>query len=289
MHPQLAENLTQLRLRRNFDASSWITKKLSLFNEYMTCHGLKAAVVSVSGGVDSAVTFALTLAASRCENSSIKKVLGLAQPIHSTESIWKRALELGDALKADIKVIDQSDCFDALAAKVESTVEIPGKQFARGQLKSYMRTPTSYFTAQLLSQQGLPCVVMGTGNRDEDGYLKYFCKAGDGVVDIQLLADLHKSEVFKVGSALDVPSSILAAAPSADLWDGQTDEEELGFEYDFIELFTEWMDLPEEEQRLMKASITGEALEEWDRCAEAAKTIHKRNSHKDGIVNLNVF
>ena len=73
---------------------------------------------------------------------------------------------------------------------------------------------------------------------DEDGYLAYFCKAGDGVVDVQLIADLHKSEVFKVGAAVGVPASTLEAAPSADLWDGQTDEDELGFSYEFVELLT---------------------------------------------------
>ena len=77
-------------------------------------------------------------------------------------------------------------------------------------------------------------MVMGTGNHDEDGYLGYFCKAGDGVVDVQLIADLHKSEVFKVGAVLGVPQSILSSPPSADLWEGQTDEDELGVTYDFV-------------------------------------------------------
>lgn len=62
--------------------------------------------------------------------------------------------------------------------------------------------------------------MLGTGNHDEDGYLGYFCKAGDGVVDVQLISDLHKSEVFKVGAELGVPESILRSPPSADLWDG---------------------------------------------------------------------
>ena len=52
------------------------------------------------------------------------------------------------------------------------------------------------------------------------GYLMYFCKAGDGSVDIQLISDLHKSEVFAVGRVLGVPTSILVAPPSADLWEG---------------------------------------------------------------------
>lgn len=74
-------------------------------------------------------------------------------------------------------------------------------------------------------------MVVGTGNlgeacgflinlADEDGYLLYFCKAGDGVSDIQLIADLHKSEVFKVAKEIKVPRSVLEAAPSADLWEG---------------------------------------------------------------------
>ena len=53
---------------------------------------------------------------------------------------------------------------------------IEGGAFAKGQLRSYMRTPVAYYTAQLISQSGFPCIVMGTGNMDEDGYLLYFCK-----------------------------------------------------------------------------------------------------------------
>ena len=59
---------------------------------------------------------------------------------------------------------------------------------------------------ELTLLQGFPCCVMGTGNFDEDGYLLYFCKAGDGVVDVQLIADLHKSEVFSVGRHVGVPA-----------------------------------------------------------------------------------
>lgn len=107
-------------------------------------------------------------------------------------------------------------------------------------MRSYLRTPVNYFVAQLLGQEGYRCIVLGTGNFDEDGYvmvmvvvvmrryLCYFCKAGDGVVDVQVIADLHKSEVFQVARHLNIVKSILNAPPSADLWEGQTDEEELG-------------------------------------------------------------
>ena len=153
------------------------------------------------------------------------------------------------------------------------------------------RTPVGYYVAQLLGQSGTPCVVMGTGNRDEDGYLGYFCKAGDGVVDVQLIADLHKSEVFKVGAVLGVPASILSSPPSADLWEGQTDEDELGVTYDFVELYTGWyLMLAKKEQEEWLTSLDEENRKEWDHCVSICETIHKRNAHKlSGPMNINVF
>merc|ERR1711982_45345 len=141
----------------------------------------------------------------------------------------------------------------------DTAAEITGNKFSTGQLKSYQRTPVGYYTAQLLTQQGFPCIVLGTGNYDEDGYLCYFCKAGDGIADVQLIADLHKSEVFTVGHHLKVPGEILNAAPSADLWDGQTDKDELGISYDFVELFTEYLRLSAEEQEKIKSECSEEA------------------------------
>ena len=155
--------------------------------------------------------------------------------------------------------------------------------------RSYMRTPAAYYVAQLLSSTGIPTIVMGTGNKDEDGYLAYFCKAGDGVVDVQLIADLHKSEVFKVGELVGVPQSILSAAPSADLWDGQTDEEELGFTYDFIELWTSFLEFDEYKQKQIKNSLSDDALKQFEEWSNLAIRIHKRNAHKlDSPKNINV-
>ena len=133
--------------------------------------------------------------------------------------------------------------------------------------------------------------MLGTGNHDEDGYLGYFCKAGDGVVDVQLISDLHKSEVFKVGAELGVPESILRSPPSADLWDGQTDEEELGVSYDFVELYTGWyLRQSEEDQKAFVESMDEETLKEWNHYKDICETVHRRNAHKlNGPMNLNVL
>jgi len=288
MHTDLVKLLEATRKTRSFDAACWLEKKAEMFNGYMRQCGLKAAVVSVSGGVDSAITIAILDYARKQEGSPIEKVIGIAQPIHSTEAIWKRALLLEDF--GQIIVVDQTEIHDKLVAAVDTAAGITGNKFSTGQLKSYQRTPVGFYTAQLLTQQGFPCIVLGTGNYDEDGYLCYFCKAGDGVADVQLIADLHKSEVFTVGRHLNVPSAILDAPPSADLWDGQTDEDELGISYDFIELFTEYLGMDEEAQQNYKSQCCEEAWKEFEESAEKAKAVHRRNSHKlDYPLNLNIL
>eukprot|EP00486_Rosalina_sp_Unknown_P009431 CAMPEP_0201588258 /NCGR_PEP_ID=MMETSP0190_2-20130828/153092_1 /ASSEMBLY_ACC=CAM_ASM_000263 /TAXON_ID=37353 /ORGANISM="Rosalina sp." /LENGTH=237 /DNA_ID=CAMNT_0048040055 /DNA_START=193 /DNA_END=903 /DNA_ORIENTATION=- len=237
-----------------------------MFNDYMSKCGLKGCVVSLSGGVDSAVTLGLMKRASQLPGSSIKKVLAISQPIHSSDWAFNRADECAKKMDVEMITIDQTFIYDELKGLIDNQLGVKGNAFAGGQLRSYMRTPAAYYVAQLLSTTGIPTIVMGTGNKDEDGYLAYFCKAGDGVVDVQLIADLHKSEVFSVGKVLGVPDSILDSAPSADLWDGQTDEDEMGFSYDFIELWTTYLGFDQSQQKQIRNSLSGDALrqfEEW--------------------------
>eukprot|EP00696_Hemimastix_kukwesjijk_P012703 gnl/Hemi2/25980_TR8723_c0_g1_i1.p1 gnl/Hemi2/25980_TR8723_c0_g1~~gnl/Hemi2/25980_TR8723_c0_g1_i1.p1 ORF type:complete len:298 (+),score=100.60 gnl/Hemi2/25980_TR8723_c0_g1_i1:95-988(+) len=278
--PRLVSELAKVRAKRAFSPHEWVEAKANMLNDYMRKCGLKSCVVSVSGGIDSAVTLALCMHARRKENSPIVRVVGIAQPIHSTASIQNRAYEAAQRCGAEVITIDQSALHTQLSSLVEAALKIEGGSFARGQLRSYMRTPVSYFAAQLLSQHGFPACVLGTGNYDEDGYLLYFCKAGDGVADVQLIADLHKSEVFAVGRVLNVPKSILTAPPSADLWEGQTDEGELGFTYDFVELYTEFRKRDEDERKAFLASLDDKARKEFLLLGSYADAIHRRNSHK---------
>ena len=288
LHHDLQARLISYRAKRAFDPEKWINMKIEKLNDYMRKCGLKACVTSVSGGIDSAATLALCAKAMKVEGSPIQRNVGVCQPIHSSGWALQRGKENIAACGAEEIVVDQSDIHEMLQKKVDEAVGVQGKAFASGQLRSYMRTPVGYYVAQLLSQEGNPAIVMGTGNMDEDGYLAYFCKAGDGVVDVQLISDLHKSEVFKVASQLGVPSATVNAAPSADLWEGQTDEDELGITYDFIELLTgAFNPLSDEDKAKFEEGITGEARKQWDEWKVKAVTVHKRNAHKiNGIVNL---
>jgi len=260
---QLDAKLKEVRAKRGFNPKEWVQEKAAVLNTDMRDCNLKACTVSVSGGVDSAVMYGLVTIAAKQLGSPIQRVVGVAQPIHSTASIWRRALELQPAFGGEIITVDQTALHSQLDALVTGAMGVSSKPFASGQLRSYMRTPVGYYVAQLLSQEGLPAIVMGTGNQDEDGYLMYYCKAGDGVVDVQLIADLHKSEVFLVAREIGVPPSILAAPPSADLWEGQTDEDELGMSYDFVELYIEYLMLSKEERAKFMGDLDKESAEIW--------------------------
>lgn len=282
------EYLSGYRKKRNFNVEEWTKKKVNVFNEYLGKHNLSGAVLSVSGGVDSALTLALLKKVTELPNSNLKKIWAISQPIHSSDWALNRARELCQKMDVDLKVIDQTETFDKLTEIVSQTTRVSPNKFSGGQMRSYMRTPINYYCAQLLTQDGYPAVVMGTGNMDEDGYLAYFCKAGDGVVDVQLIADLHKSEVFKCAEYLGVPMSIVKAKPSADLWEDQEDEKELGFTYDFIEFYTgSYLKLSEDEKKMFLDNLDNDSHKEFLDFEEKCVGVHNRNKHKiGGVVNL---
>ncbi|KAL0234553.1 hypothetical protein PCE1_001589 [Barthelona sp. PCE] len=268
----------------NFEAGPWIEQILDKTEAYFRNAGLKAAAINVSGGIDSAVTLALLHRLMNRDNSPLEKIVPICQPIHSTEKIINRADLLCDYLKLELFNVDQTAVFDMLAPLVSEALHVERTQFADGQLKSCMRTPVAYYAAHLMNASGYPCLVVGTGNYDEDGYLRYFTKAGDGTVDIQLISELHKSQVYSVARSLDLPDFVCDAIPSADLWEGQTDEDELGCPYEFIEFLTgAYLQWDEDKQKDFIATLENEdpvshkCFNEW---YDLASSVHRRSAHK---------
>ena len=273
---------------RNFNPEIWIDQKINRFNNYLIDNNLTGVVLSVSGGIDSALTLALLQKTKQLTNSNLKKIWAINQPIHSSDWAEQRSQELCKKLNIELKVIDQTDIYNKLVNIVLESTGVKSNKFSGGQLRSYMRTPVNYYCAQLLTSQGFPSIVMGTGNMDEDGYLAYFCKAGDGVVDVQLISDLHKSEVFKTAKYLNIPESILEAKPSADLWEDQEDEKELGFTYDFIEFYTGvYLKYNDTDKRFFLNSLEMDSRNKFFEYSKKCIEVHNRNKHKlNGVVNL---
>ena len=190
---------------------------------------VKGFILGISGGIDSAVTSTL------CAKTGLD-LLCLEMPIHQAKSHITRAQEHITQLKArfdnvkDVR-IDLTPVFE----EFKTEVPLDGKEvivdMALANTRARLRMTTLYYHAGLY---GL--LVAGTGNKVEDFGVGFYTKYGDGGVDLSPIADLLKSEVYQIGEYLEVPSSIMKAAPSDGLFgDTRSDEDQIGASYDELE------------------------------------------------------
>lgn len=190
---------------------------------------VKGFVIGVSGGIDSAVTSFL------CAQTGLD-VLCVLMPIHQAESQVSRAKEHIALLQSKfnkVKVVtaDLTSAFDDLTAIFPQDAEQEKLNLTLANTRSRLRMLTLYYYAGINS-----CLVAGTGNKIEDFGIGFFTKYGDGGVDISPIADLMKSEVYKLGAYLGVPDSILLAPPTDGLFgDDRSDEDQIGATYDELE------------------------------------------------------
>ncbi|KWU26441.1 NAD(+) synthase [Burkholderia cenocepacia] len=285
LRPALRDALTRVRSRRAFDASSYIDRKARLLVRYLRESSLSAVVVAVSGGIDSAVVAGIAVRAHQLAPDVLRRVVPVLLPVTGTagatgqKPATSRGAELCAQLLLEPTVIDLGEPHLQLRRQTESALNVQSQPWAQGQLVSYLRTPTLYYVTSLLSEAGQPSVLLGTTNRDEGAYLGYFGKASDGMVDVQVISDIHKSEVYEVARHLEVPASILTVAPTGDMYDARVDEEVFGAPYDFVELFLAVK---------ADASLGVELEEGWSDadCAQFAElstrleNMHRYNGHK---------
>jgi len=295
----LIDKLNEIRIERNFIAQDYITKKCDLLNTYMTKYKLSACVVAVSGGIDSAIVLGIVKNASQKPNSPIKKIIPLLLPVLKSTGVTNqqdatsRGVELCENLGLKPYVIDLTSINNEIRNSLEPALQIVGEDWAIGQLGPYSRTPILYYTTSLLNQSGFGAIICGTTNKDEGAYLGYVGKASDGMVDIQLISDIHKSEVYKVARTLNLPKSIINVIPSGDMYDKRTDEMVFGASYDFVELYLNYLNWHEEEQKNFYNNLDKKAKEEFDLYSSNLENLHKYNLHKymskSPAVHLDLF
>jgi NAD+ synthase (glutamine-hydrolysing) len=298
LEADLVHALADARAQRGFDAAAFARAKTQMLCAYMREHGLRACVVAVSGGIDSAVVLALAVAAAHSPNSPIARIVPALAPIHDVgasnqDEAKARGELLVSALGLLAAVIDLSSVHKQLKDVVEDGVGIIGDDWARGQLVAYVRTPAFYYVTSLLTQKGLGAILLGTTNRDEGAYLGYVGKAADGMVDVQLIADAHKSEVNALAQYLQLPTEVCAATPTGDMYDARPDEEVFGAPYDFVELYLSWLCYSETQQTALMADFNAAARAQFLELSTRLEKLHNYNAHKylgrSPAVHLNVL
>jgi NAD+ synthase len=171
-------------------------------------------VVGMSGGVDSSVTGVLA------KRALGDKVLGLILPCDSDPKDAARAQMLAEKFGIRTETIDLTAAFHELR-KILPSADVK----TLGNLKARLRACALYHYANK------DCLlVLGTSNKSEIA-IGYFTKHGDGAADLEPLGGLYKTQVVEIARHLELPDDIINALPTAGLWNGQTDEGEIGMKY----------------------------------------------------------
>lgn len=179
-------------------------------------NGFEKVILGLSGGIDSSLVAYLAVKA-----FGRKNVHGVIMPYKTSNPQSEQdALLIADSLKISCEKVEITDMVDPYFAKYPSITPLrKGNRMARERM---------CILYDLSARD--KSLVIGTGNKTEM-YLGYSTQHGDAACALLPIADLYKTQVWSLSEHLGVPKEIIDKKPSADLWIGQTDEEELGFSY----------------------------------------------------------
>jgi NAD+ synthetase len=198
-----------------------LERKVARMREIIEGAGRRVAVVGLSGGIDSAVSLALAVRAMGAPN-----VVAIRLPSRHTEQVHlDDAEETAEAVglpAENLLTVSIEPVLEGIAA-ARPTVTDGDLRFGNASARSRM-----ILIYDLAQERG--GLVVGTENRTEN-YLGYFTRFGDAASDIEPITDLYKTEVRAAARALGLPERMITKHPTAGLWGGQTDEDELGFTY----------------------------------------------------------
>ncbi len=205
------------------DYQEELKNRIRFLREVLENSGAKGFVYGNSGGKDSVLVGILC-------SMVTDNVLGVMMPCQSKrnfEEDMQDAMAVAEQYHIDTITVDLSDVKTSICTQMEKAAEITDT--AKSNIAPRLRMTTLYAIAQ---SRG--ALVAGTGNRSE-AYMGYFTKWGDGAYDVNPISDLTVGEIYEFLEFLKAPENIIQKAPSAGLFEGQTDEAEMGVKYSQID------------------------------------------------------
>jgi len=239
------EIIAKLGVKPDINVDEEIRKRVDFLKEYTLKAGVDGLLIAISGGIDSAVATGLCVQATNElteEKGREYKTVGVFQPYGEQVDIAD-SYAVAEAFKLKYKIeTNIEEAVNEIALEAEYGLKSIGEhrhlsRGGKGNVKARTRMVLQYALAFELN-----LLVVGTDHASE-AITGFFTKYGDGAVDITPLSTLNKRQVRLLAAKLGVPQSILDKAPTAGLWEGQTDESELGITYDANSAYLEGKDI----------------------------------------------
>lgn len=208
---------------------------------YVGSSGCDGVVIGQSGGIDSAVTTKLAVDALGADH-----VHTIFMPSNVTPDSDRVSTEsMAKAWGTGYEIINITEAVD----KLEEALGGGLSKLDRGNLSARCRMAILYSRAKSMNR-----IVLGTSNQSEL-MMGYFTKFGDGACDALPLVNMYKTNVRQLARLIGVPDDIIAKPPTAGLWEGQTDEEEMGISYVMLDQILYGLEQERTDREI--ASITG--------------------------------
>lgn len=215
----------------------------------------KGLIVGLSGGIDSAVVALLI------KKAFPNNYLTLVMPCFSPQIDLDYAEKLVQKHHLKSEVVNLDDALVTFKKALEKDIKPEKSKIVLGNLKARLRMNTLYAYAQ-----NHDYLVVGTDNADE-WHIGYFTKYGDGGVDLLPIVQLLKQDVFAAAKILGVNDEILVRTPTASLWEGQTDEQEMQFSYHELDQY-----------------LLGNTRQISQKVQSRIKELHKATEHKRNLI-----